>query len=323
MMKALSARLLSTAVAALAMAACAGAQAQQARTLRIVVPFSAGGASDLVARAIAERMGPKLGTPVIVENRLGGGGLIAVKAVQALPANGEALLLGTPSVMVILPKITKVDFDPEADFTAVSNLGSFPLAFAVHQSVPARTLAEFVAFAKSRPGKLSFASGGAGTTTHLAPALLFQRAGIELLHVPYKGGAPAVQDLMAGHVQAYFGNLSDFVGHVANPNLRLLGVSSAKPVAELPGVPAIGDTYAGFQVLTWNGLLVRSGTPPELLSRLERAARESVREPAFIQAMAKVGVEPLGTTAAEFNETLRRDRVLWDGAVKAANLKVE
>lgn len=299
------------------------ASAQERRTLRIVIPFSAGGSSDAIARTLADRLGTVLGQPVLVDPRPGGSGMIASKHVLGSPADSYTMLLTSPTVMIILPKITKVDFDPVNDFVAVSNVGSNAFALGIHQSVPAKNLNEFVEYARGRQGKLNYASGGAGTSTHLVAALFFRRAGIELVHVPYKGGAPAMQDLLGGHVHAYFGNPADFVGQDIGARVRVLGVSGDRRSPELPGVPAIAESYPGFRLVTWNGLVVRTGTPAAAIERVSRAVQQISREPEYIQRLAKLGVDPIGDTPAQFAETIRRDRDLWDEAVRVANIKVD
>ena len=318
------ASLIAGLVTACLLFAGAPAPAQDNRPLRIVIPFPAGGSSDAQARVLAERISPLLGQPVLVDARPGGSGLIASKFVLAAPADGTTLFLTSPTVMIILPKISRVDFDPAEEFVAVSNVGANAFALGVHSSVPARDLAEFVRYAKGRPSStLNYASGGSGTSTHLVAALLFKRAGIDLVHIPYKGGAPAVQDLLAGHVQAYFGNPQDFVSHMAGQNIRVLGVSGDQRLAEMPNVPTIAETYPGFRLVTWNGLVARKGTPPAAIERVARAVQQASKDPEYIQRMGKIGVEVLGTSAAEFAETIRRDRMLWDEAVKIANIRID
>lgn len=301
----------------------AGASAQDRRPLRIIIPFAAGGSSDAIARTLAERLTAVLGQPVIVEAKPGGSGLIASKHVLGQPADGENLFLTSPTVTIILPRISKLDFDPLTEFAPVSNVGANAFALGVRSSLPVKNLAEFIDYARGQKGKMNYASGGAGTSTHLVAALFFRRAGIELNHIPYKGGAPAMQDLLGGHVDAYFGNPADFLGQEAGVKVRVIGVSGDRRAPELPGVPTIGESFPGFRLVTWNGLVARAGTPAAVIERLSRAVQQVSREPDYIQRMAKFGIDPIGDTAAQFGETIRRDRVLWDEAIKVANIKVD
>lgn len=299
------------------------ALAQDKRPLRIIIAFAAGGSSDAMARTLADRLGPALGQPVIVEGKPGGSGLIASKYVLSQPPDGRNLLLTSPTITIILPRITKIDFDPIAVFAPVSNVGANPLVLGIRSSLPARDLKEFVEYARSRQGKLSYASGGAGTSTHLVAALFFRRAGIELLHVPYKGGAPAMQDLIGGHVDAYFGNPADFVGQEVGVKVRAIGVSGDGRLPELPGVPPIGESLPGFRLVTWQGLVARSGTPAAEIERISRAVQQVSREPDYVQRLAKFGFDPIGDTPAQFAGTISRDLILWSEAITIANIKAD
>ncbi|MBI2959450.1 MAG: tripartite tricarboxylate transporter substrate binding protein [Betaproteobacteria bacterium] len=299
------------------------ALAQDKRPLRIIIAFPAGGSSDAMARTLADRLGPTLGQPVIVEAKPGASGLIASKYVLSQPPDGRTLLLTSPTITIIQPRITKIDFDPIAEFAPVSNVGGNPLVLGIRTSLPARDLKEFVEYARGRQGKLNYASGGTGTSTHLVAALFFRRAGIELLHVPYKGGAPAMQDLLGGHVDAYFGNPADFVGQEVGAKVRAIGVSGERRLPELPGAPPIGESYPGFRLVTWQGLVARSGTPAAEIERISRAVQQVSREPDYIQRLAKFGFDPIGDTPAQFAETISRDRILWAEAITIANIKAE
>jgi len=194
----------------------------------------------------------------------------------------------------------------------------------VHKSVPAANVREFVAYVRAHPGKTNYASGGAGSVSHLSAALFVKRAGLEMTHVSYKGGAPAVADLLGGQVQMYFGNLSELAPHAAGGNIRIIGVSGEKRARQLPEVPTIAESgFPGFHTITWNGLLAPAGTPPTVVARLAREVRNIVATPAFAQRLGALGVDAIGSTPAEFADTIRADILLWADAVKAANLKFE
>ena len=312
------------ALALLLALAALGAQAQSypERAVHVIVPFVAGGNTDNQARIVSERLHASLGQPFVVENKVGAGGAIAAEYVAKAARDGYTLFFAA-SPQFSLPLVQKVNFDPYKDFAPISIVGTNPFVLGVHISVPAATLKEFVDYVKARPGQLNFASAGAGTTTHLTAALFLARAGLKMTHVPYKGGAQAVADLVGGQVQMYFGNASELIQHSQSGKIRLLGVSSAKRTPQLPDVPAIAETYPGFSTGTWNGYLAPAGTPQPVIERLAQAVAAAVREPATIERLRKIGVEPLGNTPAEFAELLRREAPIWRDAVKAAGIRAE
>ena len=299
------------------------AQEWPQRPARVIVPFAAGGNTDAIARIVTERLSTVFAQQFVVENRVGAGGAIAAEFVAKSPPDGFTLLMAAVSQIAILQYIQKIGYDPVKDFAPISNIGTNPFVLGVHESVPARSVREFVDYVKSRPGQLNYATGGSGTLGHLSSALFVNRAGIAMTHVPYKGGGPAVADLVAGTVQMYFGNASELIQHSKSGKIRLLGVSSTGRAPQLPDVPAIAESFPGFQTLTWNGLLVPAGTPAAIVNRVSTEARKIVREAAVIARLTNIGVDPLGSTPAEFAETIRTDNVVWQEAVKAAGLKVE
>ncbi len=308
-------------VAALA-ASAAGAQAWPQRPVKVVVPFVAGGNTDNQARIVSERLAAVIGQPFLVENRVGAGGAIAAEFVAKAPADGYTLFFAA-SPQFSLPLMQKVNFDPYKDFVAISIVGTNPFVLGVHESVPAATVGEFVEYVKSRPGQLNYASAGAGTTTHLTGALFLVRAGLQMTHVPYKGGAQAVADLVGGQVQMYFGNASELIQHSKSGKIRMLGVSSDRRAPQLPDVPAVAESYPGFRTGTWNGYLAPAGTPKPIVDRLAEEIAKIVREPATADRLNRIGVEPLGNTPAEFADFLVRDAPVWRDAVKAAGIKPE
>jgi len=302
--------------------AALGVQAQSypERPVHVIVPFVAGGNTDNQARIVSERLHESLGQPFVVENKVGAGGAIAAEYVAKAPRDGYTLFFAA-SPQFSLPLVQKVNFDPYKDFAPISIVGTNPFVLGVHISVPATTLKEFVDYVKTRPGQLNFASAGAGTTTHLTAALFLARAGLKMTHVPYKGGAQAVADLVGGQVQMYFGNASELIQHSQSGKIRLLGVSSATRTPQLPDVPAIAESYPGFSTGTWNGYLAPIGTPQPVIERLAQAIATAVREPAIVERLRKIGVEPLGNTPAQFAELLQREAPIWRDAVKAAGIR--
>jgi len=292
------------------------------RPVHVIVPFVAGGNTDNQARIASERLHTLLGQPFVVENKVGAGGAIAAEFVAKSAPDGYTLFFAA-SPQFSLPLVQKVKFDPYKDFAPISIVGTNPFVLGVHISVPGQALEEFVAYVKARPGQLNYASAGAGTTTHLTGALFLARAGLQMTHVPYKGGAQAVADLVGGQVQMYFGNASELIQHSQSRKIRLLGVSSAKRTPQLPDVPAIAESYPGFNTGTWNGYLAPSGTPNTIIDELAQAIAKAVRERATAERLRKIGVEPLGNTPAEFAELLKRDAPMWRDAVKAAGIHAD
>lgn len=294
------------------------------RPVKIVVPFAPGGNTDSIARITAERLTQGLGQLFIVENKVGAGGAIAADYVAKSPADGYTLMMAAMPVMAILPIITKTNFDPLKDFVAISNVGSNPFVMGIHKSMPATTIEEFVAYVKKNPGKFNYASGGSGSVSHLSAALFVKRAQIEMAHISYKGGAPAVTDLLGGNVQMYFGNFSELFPHVSGGNIRIIGVSSNSRVAQLPQVATIAESgFPGFKTLTWNGLMAPAETSPAIIARLTEAVVKAVKTESTMAKFIQIGVDPIGNSSKEFSETLRSDIAIWSEAAKAANLKME
>jgi tripartite-type tricarboxylate transporter receptor subunit TctC len=314
----------------LALVACvywATAQAQSSwpqKPIRIVVPFAPGGNTDSIARVMAERFTQSLGQPVVIDNKVGAGGAIAAEFVAKAPADGYTLMMAAMPVMAVLPVINKTNFDPLRDFVPISNIGSNPFVMGIHKSVPATNLPEFVAYMRKNPGKFNYASGGSGSVSHLSAALFVKRADLDMTHISYKGGAPAVTDLLGGNVQMYFGNFSELYPHVSGGNIRIIGVSSEKRAAQLPQVATIAESgFPGFKTVTWNGLMAPAGTPPAVVARLADAVREALAFEGTQSKFQQMGVDPIGSSPREFADTLRADIAVWSEAAKAANLKME
>ena len=307
----------------LALAACdASAQSWPQKPVKVIVPFVPGGNTDNQARIVSERLNEALGQPFLVENKVGAGGAIAAEFVAKSAPDGYTLFFAA-SPQFSLPLVQKVNFDPYKDFVPISVVGTNAFVLGVHVSVPGSTLKEFVEYVKARPAQLNYASAGAGTTTHLTAALFLHRAELRMTHVPYKGGAQAVADLVGGQVQMYFGNASELIPHAKGGKIRLLGVSSAQRTPQLPEVPAIAETYAGFNTGTWNGFLAPTGTPQSVVDRLAQEVAKVVREPATAERLHKIGVEAVGNTPAQFADSLRREAPIWRDAVKAAGITAE
>ena len=300
------------------------AQDWPVRPIKLIVPFAAGGNTDSIARLVSERLTSSLGQPVVVENKLGAGGGIAAEFVAKASPDGYTLLMAAMPVMAILPVINKTNYDPIRDFQPISNIGSNPFVMGVHKSIPANNVQEFVSFIKKNPGKFNFASGGSGSVSHLTPALFLKRADLDMTHIAYKGGAPAVADLLSGNVQMYFGNLSELQPHVSGGLIKIIGVSSERRASQLPLVPTIAESgYSGFKTVTWNGLMAPANTPQVVVQKLSDAVKDMMSSEASRQRLLSLGVDPIGNTPKEFADTVKLDITIWSEAAKAANLKME
>jgi tripartite-type tricarboxylate transporter receptor subunit TctC len=292
------------------------------RPIRLVVPFPPGGLTDGIARLLGQRLSENLGQPLVIENVPGAVGAIAARTVARAPADGHTLFLGSVVQVAVLPALGNVAYDPVQDFAPISNVASTPFVLMVHSIVPAKTLKEFVNYARVQPGKITYSSAGIGSLDHLSMALFVQRAGIEMTHVPYKGGPQAITDLLAGHVAAYFGNRSVAVQHLNSGRIRLLAVSDEKRSVQFPDVPTVSESgYPRFRTIAWNGLMAPARTPKAIIDKLAGEIQRATKDQAFIQGFANIGVDPIGDNPQEFAATLTADISRWAEAVKVAGVK--
>jgi tripartite-type tricarboxylate transporter receptor subunit TctC len=302
----------------------AKAQSWPAKPVRIIVPFPAGGNTDGIARLMGQWLTETLGQQFVIENRAGANGMIAAETVARAAPDGYTLFMAALPQIAVFPAMTKASYDPAKDFAPISNIGVNPFVLMVHPDFPASTLAQFVAVARDKPNTYAYASGGLGSLSHMAMALFLRRSGVEMNHVPYKGGAPAMADTVAGHVSAYFGNLSEGLPFAASGQIRMLGVSSATRVPQLPQVPTFSESgYPGFSVVTWNGLLAPAGTPVEVIDRLAKECTAAVKAPSIAQRFARYGVEPLGDGPAAFAATIAADIPTWAEAVRITGVALQ
>ncbi len=320
--------LLAAAPAALLPAA---AQAQPAaawtptRPIRLVVPFAAGGSTDVAARILAERMGATLGQPVVVENRSGSAGLIGSENVARSAPDGYSLLMGATGVLAIAPHLyANMPFNVERDLSPVSLAFASDLVISVANSMPARTLPELIALAKARPGALSYASSGAGTTTHTATELFRLAAGIELLHVPYRGSGPAMNDLIVGTVQIMVDQIAGSIGQIRDGRIRALAVTGARRHALLPEVPTVVEAgLPGAQAASWGAVMAPASTPAPVVARIAAAIHEAVEQPAVRTRMANAGADPAASTPEELATFIRAESEKWGRVVREARIRVE
>ena len=299
----------------------AHSQSWPSRAVRILVPYAAGGNSDGIARITAQRLTVALGQTFLVENRLGANGALAGEAVVRAPADGYTLLWAVSPQMTIEPALQKLNYDPVKDFAPISVVGINGFVLVVNKEVPAKTIGQFVAYVRAQPKILSYAEGTAGSITHLGMALFLHRAGLTMQNVSYRGNAPALNDVIAGHLPAMLSNISDAMPRAQSGAIRLLGVSTQMRAAQLPNVPTIAESgFPGFAVSTWNGLAARSGTPPEIITKIATEIRRAVKDPQFVARLDGYGAEPLGNTPEAFSALIKADAALWADAIKSAGI---
>jgi len=305
----------------------AGAQAQAQtwpeRPVKLLVPFAAGGNIDVTGRLMAERLSETLGQQFVVENRVGGGGIIATEAVARAPADGYTLLWASTNVIAIVPATTKVPYDPVKDFAPVSALGASPQVLLVNAKVPAKTVSEFVAYAKSQPAPLAYGGGGGpGSASNLIMALFLQRADLKMTSVAYRGTAPALTDLIAGHIPTTFVPISEAHAQATNPNMRMLAVSSGKRSPRLPDLPSIAETYPGYHAVSWTGMLAPAGTPKAIVNKIAAEMVRAVNDPKFAEQLRNSGIEPLAEGPEKFAAMIASEIPVWAKAVEIAGVKL-
>jgi len=321
------ATVIATVVGLLAVApGTGGAQAQvpnwPQRPVRIIAPYAAGGNSDVITRLTAQRLTEAFGQTFVVENRLGGNGAIAADAVARSPADGYTLLWGVTPPITINPALTKVSYDPIKDFAPISVVGVNGFVLVVNKSFPPKTVAEFISHVRAQPSKLAYAEGSAGSLTHLIMALFLKRAGLDMTNVSYRGNAPALTDVVAGHLPTMFSNISDAIPQAAAGAVRLLAVSSRNRSPQIPDVPTVAESgFPGFDVLTWNGLMAPAGTPKEIVDKLAAEIGRAVKDAQFVAKLDQMGADPLGNTPDEFSAMIAAETALWAETVKSLGLK--
>ena len=315
------------AIAALAAAiGCIGGEAQAQiwpqRPVRIIVPYAAGGNSDGMARIVAQRLTEAFGQTFVVENRLGANGAIAAEAVARSAGDGYTLLWGVTPPITINPALTHVSYDPIKDFAPISAVGTNAFVLLVNKDFPPRSVAEFVTHVRAQPTRLAYAEGSAGSLTHLAMALFLKRAGLDMTNVSYRGNAPALTDVVAGHLPTMFSNISDAMPQAAAGSVRLLAVSSKARAPQLPDVPTIAESgFPGYDVLTWNGLMGAAATPKEIVDKIAAEIAHAVKDPQFVARLNQYGADPLGNTPEEFSAMIAAETALWADTVKSLGLK--
>lgn len=313
------------ALAALALAATALAQPYPNKPIRLIVPFAAGGNVDITARQIAPGMSELLGRNVLVENRVGAGGIIGAEVVAKSAPDGYTLMMGSNSTVSVAPSLyPKISYHPVRDFAPVSLVATTPFVLVVHPSLPAKTVAELIALAKASPGKISMASGGTGSSNHLVGELFQAITGTRFIHVPYKGGGPAGVDLVAGQVNLLFDQLSSSVAAIKSGKIRALAVTSETRNALLPDVPTMKESGVPDYVVTnITGVLAPAGTPADIVEKLNAAIAKVLTMPATRERFAGIALDPSPSTAEQFSAYIKEDFARWTKVVKDADIKLD
>ena len=298
------------------------AQNYPGKTVRLIVPFAAGGSTDVIARVLAPKLSEAWGQQVIVDNRPGGNTTIGTDIVAKSAPDGHTLLV-TPAPFTVVPSVmTKLPYDPAKDFEPITLINTTPMGLVVHPGVPAKNLKELIALAKTRPGQMNFGSSGSGGVPHLSGELLNTMAGLKIIHVPYKGNAPALADLVGGHVEMAFNGLTSVMPFIKSGRLRVLGVTSIGRTAALPEVPTFDEQgLKGFQAVAWNGLSAPARTPKDAITRIQETSSRIVKSPELAEQLKRDGSDPVGSSTAEFVAHLRDEVVKWKKVLDRAGIK--
>jgi tripartite-type tricarboxylate transporter receptor subunit TctC len=324
--KALSA--LAAAIAALLavlLAESALAQVYPSKPIRLIVPFAAGGGNDNVARLVGKRLADSLGQPVLVDNRPGAGGVVGAELAAKAAADGYTLFLGGVGSHAINPNLhDKLPYDPIRDFAPVALLAQAPLVLVVHPSVPARSFAEFVAYARANPGRLNYASNGNGSSSQLAAVMFDSMAGVDMVHVPYKGLAPALTDLLAGQVQLMFSSVVAILPHIKAGRLRALAMTGARRLASMPELPTIAESgFPGYEASSWYGILAPAGTPRDIVVKLNSEFVKALEQPEVKSSLLAEGAEPAGGSPERFAAHIRAEKERLGKLIRDAGIRLE
>jgi tripartite-type tricarboxylate transporter receptor subunit TctC len=306
--------------------ACTAARAAYPdRPIHLIVPFAPGGGNDTIARLVGDGLAKELGQPVVVDNRPGAGGIVGAEAAARAPADGYTLFLGGVGSHAINPNLhANLPYDPIKDFAPISLVASAPLILVVHPSVPAHSVRELIALAKAQPGKLNYASNGNGSSSHLAAVVFASMTGVDMVHVPYKGLAPALTDLLSGQVQLMFSSVVAILPHVKAGKLRALAVSSRERLSLLPDLPTIAEAgVPGYQSSSWYGILAPAGTPPDVVAKLNAALVKVVGAPEVRSALAKEGADPAGNSVEAFGAFIAAEKQRLGELIRHAKVPMQ
>lgn len=316
--------LLQAAPAALALPGLAFAQSWPAKPIRYIVPVSAGGGSDMIARVVTERWGKQVGQTFVVENQGGGGGVVACQAAARAPADGYTLLQGYVATHGTTPATRKVSYDAVRDFTPVGMIGATPNVLAIDANLPVRDVAEFIAYVKARPGRVNYGSAGPGSLTHMTMELFKQESGLFMLHIPYRGIAPAITDVLGGQTQAMFPGLAAALPHLRSGRMRALAVTGRQRSALLKDVPTMEEAgFKGFDAMQWYGCVGPAGMPVDVVRRLNESLVAVLKAPDLAEKLAGEAVEPWPMGPEQFGQYMREDIARWTALAKARGIQLD
>jgi tripartite-type tricarboxylate transporter receptor subunit TctC len=303
----------------------AWSQTYPTKPVRLIVPFPAGGGTDIFARLVGRKMGDNMGQTFVVDNRAGASGIIGCEVVAKSAPDGYTLLMGTTGTHTTNPAVfSKLPYDPLKDFTPISLVAESPFVLLVHPSLPVRSVKDLIAFARMRPGQLTYASSGTGSSSHLGFELFNLMAGIKGVHVPYKGLPPAMLDTISGYVTMTWNSITASAPYIRNKQVRALGIGSAKRSALMPEIPTISESgLTGFELGSWYGLFAPAGTSPEIVRRVRSEVVKAINDPGLKEQFVALSAEPIGSTSAEFATVLRRDLAKWAKVARQANVKAD
>jgi tripartite-type tricarboxylate transporter receptor subunit TctC len=306
------------------LAASAWAQAYPSKSIRLIVPFPAGGATDLFARTVSQKLSERLGQTVVLDNKPGAGGTLGADLAAKAPADGYTLLLTTTSTHSIGPNLNpRIPYDAVRDFVPISHLGNAPSIMLVPNSSPAKSVQEWIELARKNPGRLNYASSGNGTIVHLTAELFKSQASLFVVHIPYKGTALAIPDLVSGKLDVLFDSLPTGLPHVRDGRLRALGVTSAKRTPLAPELPPISDVLPGYESNTWFGLFGPRGLPADVVARVNAAANQVLKDPEAIDRLTRLGIEPVGGTPAQFTSMLATESAKWKKIIQERKITLD
>jgi tripartite-type tricarboxylate transporter receptor subunit TctC len=299
-------------------------QAWPSRAIKLIIPFPAGGGTDIIGRELGQKLATNTGWTVVIDNKPGSGGNLGVDSAAKSAADGYTVVLGQTSNLAINPTLySKLPYDPVKDLTPVSLVASAPLVIVVASDSPYKTLADLVAGARAKPGAINFATSGNGTVAHLATELLQQTAGIKMTHVPYKGAAQGVTDVIGGQVQVYVSSVPTLVGHIKNGRMRALAVTSTKRTDDLPQVPTVAESYKGFDAVTWFGIAGPAKLPHDVVVKLNAEINKALHAPDLLKKLSDQGADVQGSTPEQFGKLIHDDMARWGKVVKASGAKID